>query len=58
MSCTCRKVAFDSQSSARNFAKRMTHETGGSTSRPYRCPGDTKLWHVSDHRGAKKRQFR
>jgi hypothetical protein len=58
VSCACRKVAFDSQRSARNFAKRRHGEIGGTKAVPYRCPGDGKLWHLTDHRGAKKRQFR
>ncbi len=57
MSCACRKVAFDSERTARDMAKRRHGEAGGTKAVPYRCPGDRQLWHLTDNRGAKKRQF-
>jgi hypothetical protein len=63
VSCTCGKVAFVSPGEAREYARggyRRGSNAGASTpQKPYRCPGDTGLWHLTSKRRSKnKRRLR
>lgn len=59
MSCTCRKAVYISEGEARQSVRFLGSRDGSGARRPYRCPGDPSLWHLtSKGRTKNKRRLR
>ena len=60
MSCTCGKAGFASERDARSVARHVgrgrKQSANSSDQKPYPCPDDPKVWHLSSQGKLKRRK--